>query len=378
MQNVEIIKYNIIISMQEIARNSYVAFIVIYLLSNGITFSEYSYIKVISLVIIVLFEVPFGIIGDKFGQKKVYISSLIFFILTTISIILVKINPLYFALAEIFYGLALASFSGTIGTSKVNEIKKKNPEFIKEYWRQKKINNLLSSSLGSVLGTFLFYFAADYSPFIFAILMFSLTLIISATYNFYEVKNDSSNNEGGHNFKCNNNFIILVAFNACLPLILLPILNSWQLYYSESIFFNKYILIFFVPLLNLVKLLSTFIFKKPLKNSPKLMLILSIIFMGLPWFLILIWKDIFIFCFINFNFWAVIYNIVFFKFLNENIESNNRSTLSSMNSLISRLSGIFVMLIFASLSANLSIIIFLFSSIFLIMSLSLLFIYERL
>lgn len=87
----------------------------LFYLERGITSSQYLFFVVISYIVQLLFEIPSGVLADKYSKKKILIISQILFIISTIIFIMAN-NYIIFVIATIIAGLQKCFGTGIINS----------------------------------------------------------------------------------------------------------------------------------------------------------------------------------------------------------------------------------------------------------------------
>lgn len=166
-----------------ISSGLYVPIWILYLTDLGYSLVEIGLISAIYEAVKFITEVPFGIIGDKYGIKFSMISSVClamltwgsFYLLTPKNIVLVVIAVSLWALSESF-------FSGSFETWISNETTK--AAFSDEMYKVSKIS-VLSMLFGSLLGGFIYYYYSRYA-FLFVVILLLPLFIISLNMSNYK------------------------------------------------------------------------------------------------------------------------------------------------------------------------------------------------
>lgn len=97
----------------------------LFYLERGITSSKYLFFVVISYIVQLLFEIPSGVLADKYSKKKVLIISQILFIISTIIFIIAQ-NYIVFIIATIVTGLQKCFGTGIINSFLYESLENKN------------------------------------------------------------------------------------------------------------------------------------------------------------------------------------------------------------------------------------------------------------
>lgn len=97
----------------------------LFYLERGITSSKYLFFVVISYIVQLLFEIPSGVLADKYSKKKILIISQILFIISTIIFIIAQ-NYIVFVIATIVAGLQKCFGTGIINSFLYESLENKN------------------------------------------------------------------------------------------------------------------------------------------------------------------------------------------------------------------------------------------------------------
>ncbi|MCI8362915.1 MAG: MFS transporter [Clostridia bacterium] len=97
----------------------------LFYLERGITSSKYLFFVVISYIVQLLFEIPSGVLADKYSKKKILIISQILFIISTIIFIIAQ-NYIVFIIATIVAGLQKCFGTGIVNSFLYESLENKN------------------------------------------------------------------------------------------------------------------------------------------------------------------------------------------------------------------------------------------------------------
>ena len=128
---------------------------VLYFQESGLSLQEIFILESVNAFAILLFEVPTGFLSDKIGRKKTLLLSIISVEIAFI-IYIFKRDFVSFLIADIFYALALALYSGTFSALVYETLKEqKREDEYKRVWGSIIFYTLLGASLASLLSGFL-------------------------------------------------------------------------------------------------------------------------------------------------------------------------------------------------------------------------------
>jgi len=171
-------------------------FFIVFLKQSGLSFLQIGILYSIREIVIYLFEVPSGVIADRFGKKTELIICFVFYILSFITFFLGR-EYYYYIFAMILYGLGEAFRSGThkamimtyLDKNEIRESKSKVYGKTRSY-------SLLGSTISSLVAIGLyFYFSSIAWLFIIAIVPYILDMLLILSYPKYlNEKQDTSFN----------------------------------------------------------------------------------------------------------------------------------------------------------------------------------------
>jgi len=128
---------------------------VLYFQKVGLGLQEIFILESINAFAILLFEVPTGFLSDKIGRKKTLLLSII---AIEIAFAIYILLPSFwaFAVADIFYALAISLYSGTFSALVYETLKEQSQEAeFKKVWGNIIFYTLLGTSFASLLSGFL-------------------------------------------------------------------------------------------------------------------------------------------------------------------------------------------------------------------------------
>ena len=133
-------------------------YLLIYLLADGITYTQIGALMAIREVIIYIFEIPSGVIADQFGKKKEMMLCFTFYIVSFVFFFLQGGFSMYL-IAMVFYGLGDAFRSGTHKAMIMQYLQEKewgdHKSFV--YGRTRSFS-LIGSAVSSILSVLLVLF----------------------------------------------------------------------------------------------------------------------------------------------------------------------------------------------------------------------------
>ncbi len=168
--------------------------IVLFWQQNGLSLTQIMFLQSIFAIAIVLFEVPTGVIADKYGRKhSISIGTII--LIVGVGIYSLGFSFWQFALAEIVWALGLTFVSGTDSALVYETLKqsKKEKDF-KKVWGNTKSFNYLATGTAAIIGGFVATYSLRANWYLEILtLTFALLLVLSFKepkhYKIVEEKN---------------------------------------------------------------------------------------------------------------------------------------------------------------------------------------------
>jgi MFS family permease len=166
----------------------------IYFLTSGLTLLEIGILLSVREAIVYIFEIPSGVLADRFGKKNELVLCFVFYIFSFIMFFFAD-NIYMFAIGMALYGFGEAFRSGThkamimefLDYNKVKESKSRVYGLTRSY-------SNIGSVISSIAGVFIILFSPDISYlFLVAIVPYLLDLVLILTYPEYlNTKQDTS------------------------------------------------------------------------------------------------------------------------------------------------------------------------------------------
>ncbi|MCU6430014.1 MFS transporter [Lacticaseibacillus paracasei] len=174
------LSFYISIFMTTIAKSLPHAILTILLYSKGLTISNILIMQSVFNFVILISELPSGILSDIYSKKSVYLTSNIALCLMYL-VILLQRGFFWMTIAWVLYGISEALFSGIIDASVINKLKtRENAE--SHVIKFKKIGNQLSMIamiLGGTIGSFAYFIVGD------KLYVLAFVLVLLATLNIF-------------------------------------------------------------------------------------------------------------------------------------------------------------------------------------------------
>lgn len=161
-------------------------FFIVFLKQSGLSFLQIGLLYSIREIIIYIFEVPSGVIADRFGKKTELIICFVFYILSFIIFFLGQ-NYHFYIIAMILYGLGEAFRSGTHKAMIMSYLEKNEIRDSKsKVYGKTRSYSLLGSMVSSLAAIGLyFYFSSIAWLFIIAIIPYVLDMLLIMSYPKY-------------------------------------------------------------------------------------------------------------------------------------------------------------------------------------------------
>lgn len=317
---------------------------VIYAYSEGLSANQIFILTSIESVLIILLEVPTGVISDLFGYKISMVLAVLCFI---ISNIMIMINPTFisFIICEIFMALYKVCASGADEAYLYLILDNKN-DFTKISGRLDSVNFMITGVISIGIG-YVYLLNKQY-PFVLSIAACVLALVMALkleNVKEYHQKIKSAKQLSGEfiqNIRRGFQLIFLsgklrwfVFYSAVISFALIAILETYQLFFSMRHIPVEYfgIIYFFMYVVSSISGRLAHYFKR--FNEYRMFILFLILLIITPLFMLLPAK-IFIVTIIIPRIVIGIYPSIMKEYINKEIETD-RATIFSIRSLLSKL-----------------------------------------
>lgn len=317
---------------------------VIYAYSEGLSANQIFILTSIESVLIILLEVPTGVISDLFGYKISMVLAVLCFILSNI---MIMINPTFisFIICEIFMALYKVCASGADEAYLYLILDNKN-DFTKISGRLDSVNFMITGVISIGIG-YVYSLNKQY-PFVLSIVACVLALVMALkleNVKEYHQKIKSAKQLSGEfiqNIRRGFQLIFLsgklrwfVFYSAVISFALIAILETYQLFFSMRHIPVEYfgIIYFFMYVVSSISGRLAHYFKR--FNEYKMFILFLILLIITPLFMLLPAK-IFIVTIIIPRIVIGIYPSIMKEYINKEIETD-RATIFSIRSLLSKL-----------------------------------------
>lgn len=169
-------------------------FLIVFFRLSGLSFLQIGLLYSVREIVIYIFEVPSGVLADRYGKKTELVICFLFYILSFIIFFLGKDFYIYMV-AMILFGLGESFRSGTHKAMIMSYIDKNNiVESKSKIYGKTRSYSLIGSTVSSLSAIFLyFYFSNIAWLFLIAIIPYVLDLLLIISYPSYlNEKQDSS------------------------------------------------------------------------------------------------------------------------------------------------------------------------------------------
>ncbi len=346
------------------------AMYIVYFYSFGLTKLNTNILSSLFMITVFLMEIPTGAYADIFGTRKCLLLSGLFLFLS-MTLFWLGNNIWIFGLAQIMWGLSFAFESGALEAWMVNNSGFKGSRLDNVFAKSGKINNLLAIICGLVAG--LLSGISLKWPWLLSVLttLFYLLLVyrnVNADKCTEEKKIISMKNSFDNIKKiiktsiehCINNKMVrsLITFSAIISFSFSPVFVYWSPY-LKSLFNNEvWILGWIWMIIKIANLIGNIILEKISKTniSRKLMLRTSIICISIILAIAALSKSFYI-VLLMFVIFEILIEIIMplqSSFVNDWIPNEERATILSFNSMISRLSNFFSLIVMGYIGDKIS------------------------
>ncbi|AYE36684.1 MFS transporter [Borrelia turcica IST7] len=344
--------------LSELARTLPHAVLTIILINKGLALKDIAIVQIFYMLAIIIFEFPSGIISDIFDRKIVYLIS-IFLSMFSYFIIFKVSSFASLCIAWFIYGMSSAVNTGTIDIS-FNRIYQNSSKKLKAFISSRKIILSIGAILGGYIGSILFLHI-DTKIYLISLFLYLLSSLITILFISSDKNTDYKYNKEEvtlYLVKFRKDIMKFLKSRILLELFILisaiqfffqPFYLYWQVIFTDknipiSIFGTIYILF------RLSDMIGAWIFKKIKHSKYDIYIILAII--TLLSILIKIVSHIYMFTTLIIFLVIVValYSNNLEYFLRKNIDSRVLGTITSINSTISRLFSLLVLLLCSILS----------------------------
>ncbi len=171
--------------------------ITIFYVDSGLTFTEIAIVGIVAAIAAMLFEIPSGILADRWGRKNVLILAPIF-LLTSLLLLIFGTNLIAYLASGAFFGFMSAAYSGSASSLLYDSLKQIRSEKLFEKTNGK---IFMVASISGFISTFTagyLYETSNTLPFIFSLAVAILMIFTGIALNEIKVKKLTNNNSKDH------------------------------------------------------------------------------------------------------------------------------------------------------------------------------------
>lgn len=326
------------------------------LLEKGLSLSQILIIQSAYSLAIILFEFPSGMLADNWSRKYLYLSSR-FLLIIMFVIVLISSNFYFLYLAWFIYGIAAAFESGTLDSYLINKLKRSsNDRLIESFIAKDNKIQFASMIIGSGIGGIL-YFIIGIKIYVIAIVLVSLSIFDIGV--FFKEESDYDTEKLGieilkkqfsislKELKDNSILKVIIVFDLLTQLFFQAHFQLWQSFLLEKGIEKQYFT-FFYFLFQIISILSYSIHTDKLQKLVNYRFCLLLITI-LPLFFLSNLPIVYLVAYILYVFIFYIIQFVLSIYFNKQVSTRTISSLISLKSTISRISGLLILYVLSLL-----------------------------
>ena len=340
-----ILIYFIAISLITIAKSLPHAILTVFLYSKNLSISEILFTQAIFTTLIIIFNIPSGLLADKYNRKLLYLIANVSLLVMTL-IVYSKSGFIWMACAWALYGFSEAMSSGTLDGAILSQLKTSDHAelLINQFHKYQKQIFTFSMILGGSMGSILYFKIHE------KIYLLATILILISFFSVLLFFNDKTYIQKGQQDKLltslKDGFKIIFRDNRLLYIILLSIVGQiffqthfqlWQAYVL-SLGISKHFLFYFYITFQIISMAAYNIpITYHLRKWIKLFLLIGVV---LPLMISIQMPIVSIAFYIGFIFIFTFLDYMFEVLFSINIPNKIISTLLSLNSSLSQIGGL--------------------------------------
>ncbi len=340
-----ILIYFIAISLITIAKSLPHAILTVFLYSKNLSISEILFTQAIFTTFIIIFNIPSGLLADKYNRKLLYLIANVSLLVMTL-IVYSKSGFIWMACAWALYGFSEAMSSGTLDGAILSQLKTSDHAelLINQFHKYQKQIFTFSMILGGSMGSILYFKIHE------KIYLLATILILISFFSVLLFFNDKTYIQKGQQDKLltslKDGFKIIFRDNRLLYIILLSIVGQiffqthfqlWQAYVL-SLGISKHFLFYFYITFQIISMAAYNIpITYHLRKWIKLFLLIGVV---LPLMISIQMPIVSIAFYIGFIFIFTFLDYMFEVLFSINIPNKIISTLLSLNSSLSQIGGL--------------------------------------
>ena len=314
----------------------------LYYIEKGLTSSQYISFVGIAFLVKLIFEIPFGVLADKYNKKKLLLISNALFIF---SIIVYIYSHNYFTF---LIAIIMDAISNSISSGIINSILYENLENKKHFNKTLFYNSFfynISYMLAMILGGYIGQHLGLIYNYYFTIIPFIIDFFILLIIKVNKPQNVDVNNnimilKNGIKEILNNSYLLKLIITSSILFSGIKLMEESHPEYSASIGISVFIIGIYTALILVFCIIGSYIGSKINKNKYQLVLKIHPILSGICILLIGVLNNYFgiVFILLIYIFSESFDNIMISE-LHNNISSKSRVTVESINQFILAIFG---------------------------------------
>lgn len=316
----------------------------LFYIERGLTSSQYISFVGIAFFTRLLFEIPFGIIADKYNKKKLLLTSNSLFIISTIVFIFAH-NYITFVIAIITNAINNSLSSGITNSILYENLDNKE-RFNKTLFYNSffyNISYMLAMIVGGYIGQKFGLIYTYYITIIPFIIDFIILLMLKIKNNIIKSNMESNISILKNGFKevINNSYLLKLILTSSILFSGIKLVEESHPEYSNNIGISVFIIGIYTALILVLCIIGSYIGSKLKRDTYKLILYINPIISGLCIFLVGKLNNYFGIIFILFIYiFSESFDNIMKAELHKNISSKSRVTVESINQFILSIFGI--------------------------------------
>ncbi len=316
----------------------------LFYIERGLTSSQYISFVGITFFIRLLFEIPFGIIADKYNKKRLLLISNLLFIISTITFIYAH-NYITFIIAIITNAINNSLSSGITNSILYENLDNKDRYnkilFYNSFFYN--ISYMLAMIIGGYIGQkfgLIYTYYITIIPFIIDFIVL-LVLKIKNNINTANMESNISILKNGFKEVINNSYLLKLILTSSILFSGIKLVEESHPEYSNNIGISVFVIGIYTALILVFCIIGSYIGSRLKRNTYKLILNINPIFSGLC--ILLVGK-------LN-NYFGIVFILLIYIFsesfdnimkaeLHKNISSKSRVTIESINQFVLSIFGI--------------------------------------
>lgn len=333
----------------------------LFYIERGLTSSQYVSFIGIAFLVRLLFEVPFGIVADKYNKKLLLLICNILSIISTI-IFICSYNYFTFLIAIIINAINNSLSSGIVNSILYESLDNKN-NFNKTLFYNSffyNISYMIAMIIGGYIGQRFGLIYTYYITIIPFIIDFLILLMIKTNNNIKNVNIESNVSilKNGIKEVVNNSYLLRLILTSAILFAGITLVEESHPEYSANIGISVFIIGIYTAFILLFCIIGSYIGSKTKKNNYNLVLNINPIISGICILLVGLLNNYFGIIFILLIYiFSESFNNIMMSELHSNISSKSRVTVESINQFVLSIFGMIfsvlmtILLNFVSISA---------------------------